>query len=551
VVLLAFALGTVLVLGYHAYDADRAHQEATQRTLEDFASVAAWEVVRYVEEDLHSSVESGFRPLVVYDRAPESDPLPPLDVLRAEAFRGDRCNCELFPPEVTAFRIDLKTWEGTARNATGDPILAEWVRNTLAAHLAEASPEDLEVPGLLITPGPDPRIVAFWVLRTADLEPRAVFGLVTYARDFARTSLQAAVEARPLLPPSVVLDRENLLIGEIRIVSSTGDAMDTVHEGESVGATGRAGLGPELGHLAVQLSLTPDAAWDLVIDGLPRSRRPYLIALLLLSGGLLLAALRVLLGERELARKRAEFVAGFSHEARTPLTKIRMHAQALRFGRLPEEGARRFALERIDEESRQLVLLLNNFLHSSVRENGSLAFNPRPLDLAAELEAFAHSLVGDLRDSGRELVIDAPAGIRLHGDPTALSLILRNLTDNAIKYGPSQQTIGVGAQENGKWVEIHVEDEGPGIPEGDREKVFEPYVRTAEGRRSGAAGSGLGLAVVRDLVQLHWGKVRIEEGRAGGARIVLKMPRTYTEVKNDEGGNGRPEVQRGDGAGVT
>jgi signal transduction histidine kinase len=109
-------------------------------------------------------------------------------------------------------------------------------------------------------------------------------------------------------------------------------------------------------------------------------------------------------------------------------------------------------------------------------------------------------------------------------DPDALRQILLNLLDNAAKYGPDGQTVVVGTSRDGAHVRIWVEDEGPGIPEAERARVWEPYIRLERGEEHATGGSGIGLAVVKELVELHGGRAWAEDASHGGARLVVELP---------------------------
>ena len=125
--------------------------------------------------------------------------------------------------------------------------------------------------------------------------------------------------------------------------------------------------------------------------------------------------------------------------------------------------------------------------------------------------------------------MSASAGLTATADRGALRQILLNLLDNAAKYGPAGQTISVGSAAapatHGARVRFWVEDQGPGIPAADRERVWEPYVRLSRTTESATGGSGIGLSVVRELVTLHNGAAWIEaNGADGGARVVVELP---------------------------
>jgi signal transduction histidine kinase len=108
-------------------------------------------------------------------------------------------------------------------------------------------------------------------------------------------------------------------------------------------------------------------------------------------------------------------------------------------------------------------------------------------------------------------------------DAGALRQILLNLLDNAVKYGPRGQTVLVRAARAGAEVVVSVEDEGPGVPPADRERVFDPFTRLERPGLPRVSGTGVGLAVVRDLVRAHGGRAWIEDGRSG-ARVCVALP---------------------------
>ncbi len=109
-------------------------------------------------------------------------------------------------------------------------------------------------------------------------------------------------------------------------------------------------------------------------------------------------------------------------------------------------------------------------------------------------------------------------------DRDALRQMLLNLLDNAVKYGPPGQTIVVGSEIAGDRARVWVEDQGPGIPHDDRQRVWEPYVRLNRPVEATTGGSGIGLSVVRELAMLHGGRARAETAPGGGARVVIELP---------------------------
>jgi signal transduction histidine kinase len=227
--------------------------------------------------------------------------------------------------------------------------------------------------------------------------------------------------------------------------------------------------------------------------------------------------------EQEVTRLRNDFVAGVSHELRTPLAQIRLFAQLLRKGTLHSAPDTDRALRIIDQEARRLTFLVDNVLDFARSERPAQRIAPVVTDVAAEaceaLEAFEPLA----EERGIELHEELQTGTYALVDPRALRQILLNFLDNAAKYGPRGQTISVGAVRTDGWVRLWVDDGGPGVPESERERIWRPFYRIAPDD-STVPGSGIGLAVVKELVAQHGGRVHVERAPAGGARFVAELP---------------------------
>jgi signal transduction histidine kinase len=156
---------------------------------------------------------------------------------------------------------------------------------------------------------------------------------------------------------------------------------------------------------------------------------------------------------------------------------------------------------------------------------GRASPDPRaPVDVRAELEQLVAEFAPLADARGAHVVADLDAVPRVALQSDALRHIVLNLLDNAVKYGPRGQTVRVRLSHDERDVRLEVGDEGPGIPDADRERIFNPYQRG--GTAAHTAGSGIGLSVVRDLVVLHGGRVWAEPTADGehGARFVVTLP---------------------------
>ncbi|MBW2497124.1 MAG: HAMP domain-containing histidine kinase [Deltaproteobacteria bacterium] len=221
-----------------------------------------------------------------------------------------------------------------------------------------------------------------------------------------------------------------------------------------------------------------------------------------------------------------------SHELRTPITIISG------FGRLllnESQGSLGPEQHRYVEQSlkacRKLDRFVGDLLEASPESGTPLAIEPREADLAETIRALLESLTPVLEE--REQRIETRLGTlpRFSFDPGRIEQVLTNLLSNAVRYGRDGGTIRIRTElESGPagadFARVCVEDDGPGIPEADRERLFEPYVRGDEGSR--CEGLGIGLAICRRIIASHGGSIHVAPSDLGGARFVFTLPRGAT-----------------------
>ncbi|HWA25426.1 MAG TPA: ATP-binding protein [Lacunisphaera sp.] len=228
---------------------------------------------------------------------------------------------------------------------------------------------------------------------------------------------------------------------------------------------------------------------------------------------------------RKLEGMREEFVANVSHELRTPLSLIKGAAETLLDGGRDNPEALTKFLGIIDRHASRLNLLIEDLLLISAIDSGRIVLRFEAVDVRALVD----ELMGDFRTSasGRNmtLVNNLPESFHARGDAGRLRQVLSNLIDNAIKHG-GKGTVEVGGAPLGAgWLQLWVRDEGPGIPEAARARVFERFFRVDKSRaRTQAGGTGLGLAIVKNLVQAHGGDVRVESAEERGTTFFIKVP---------------------------
>jgi len=230
---------------------------------------------------------------------------------------------------------------------------------------------------------------------------------------------------------------------------------------------------------------------------------------------------------RRLETVRRDFVANASHEIKTPLTAIRGFAETLLSNDLPPRDARNY-LEIILRHSERLSRLVEDLLELSRLESGKSVLEPEALDVAALVAKLCRDLEPRLQDRGISVRIGAEGAPRAFADVRAVEQILQNLLDNAVKYSDPDREIEVriGARED--MVRVDVADQGIGIPEGDRTRIFERFYRVDRARARDQGGTGLGLSIVKHLVQASGGEVWVESTPGVGSTFSFTLPANFT-----------------------
>ncbi|MCS6797754.1 MAG: ATP-binding protein [Myxococcota bacterium] len=256
---------------------------------------------------------------------------------------------------------------------------------------------------------------------------------------------------------------------------------------------------------------------------------------------------------RELDRLKSSFLATVSHELRTPLTSILGYSDMLLSGMAGEIGGeQREFVETIRAKGEQLLGLITNLLDLGKLEQGSPTLRREPVDAVALAADVVRTMAPAARRKGVELVHRVDGSVApIEADPVRLRQVLNNLTDNAIKFTPSggRVVVGVRATEVAssrtdgpggvlfgvprRAVELTVSDTGIGIPESERGRIFDAFYQVDGSSTREHGGAGLGLAIVRRLVEAHGGRIDVESkvGQGTTFRVVIPEP----EIASDEG----------------
>lgn len=237
----------------------------------------------------------------------------------------------------------------------------------------------------------------------------------------------------------------------------------------------------------------------------------------------------VLLSRRSLEaqlEQQERWVSDVAHELRTPLTALLLVGDSL----AAQVNSRNAVLvERLQRELLRLQELVNDLLELSRLENVLPApSDPLPLlDLAAVVEQAWGGLRPLADPRAVDLVLQLPpdGAPPVRGERSRLHRLIYNLLDNALRYSPEQGAITVSLRRSGRWCELAVRDQGPGLSEEDQERMFERFYRGDPSRaRSRRGGSGLGLAIVRQIALTHGGRVQASNHPEGGAQLELLLP---------------------------
>ncbi|HEV2883335.1 MAG TPA: response regulator [Pyrinomonadaceae bacterium] len=230
-------------------------------------------------------------------------------------------------------------------------------------------------------------------------------------------------------------------------------------------------------------------------------------------------------------RTKDEFLATLSHELRTPLTAILGWSHLVRSGKLEEEQMTR-AIETIERNARSQSQLIDDLLDVSRIITGKLKIEPRPVDLCTVIQGAVDAVRPSLEAKSIKLVTDIdPAGCSVSGDANRLQQIFWNLFSNAVKFTPEGGEVRVGVEVKESRARISVTDSGVGISPDFLPYIFDRF-RQADGSTTRVHGGlGLGLSIVKHLVQLHKGSIEVEsEGQEKGSRFTIELPLASAEI---------------------
>jgi two-component system sensor histidine kinase SenX3 len=242
------------------------------------------------------------------------------------------------------------------------------------------------------------------------------------------------------------------------------------------------------------------------------------------GGGLVLLLVEDQTESRRVEEIRRDFVANTSHELKTPVGALALLAETVEDAADDPEAVRRFA-----GRMRQEAARLTNLVQDMITLSRIQAAEPIPDPVPVKLDVVVAEALDRCRmrasARGIELVATGTHGLSVMGEEDLLITALRNLLENAVAYSPDKTRVDVSTKLTaGDSVEISVADQGIGIPERDRERIFERFYRVDPARSRATGGTGLGLAIVKHVTAAHGGQVTVESTEGAGSTFTLRLP---------------------------
>jgi signal transduction histidine kinase len=224
---------------------------------------------------------------------------------------------------------------------------------------------------------------------------------------------------------------------------------------------------------------------------------------------------------RQSERMKSQLVSIVSHELRNPLTSILGYTSLLLNREVDASRARHY-LEIIQQQGNRLTSLIDHFLDSESVETGQVEIDLQPLDLKPLLVAEAN-LVADKSQKHAIEVIVGPEALPVKADRERIAQVIANLLGNAVKYSPAGGVVSIEGETSDGMARVHVRDGGIGVPDEHQSRIFTKFFR-GSARESGIAGTGLGLAVSREIVEAHGGRMSFTSKAGSGSHFWFELP---------------------------
>jgi signal transduction histidine kinase len=549
---LVVLLASIGLTAFAAFDAQRTvfrQKEVVNRAIREFSSFAAWSYSEHLKQQLAGAAVEAVGAVNHGINTHTSPHIPLASELGYYLPSDIECDCHrtlagpnpkaffafklgtrdvdvgenFYPDPASGWRVDPKTRHAmTVRDRSWHPPPhpeAAWIADTMSVHVHRSRADDRGY-GFLLARREGEVVPIIYTTMPTSWGDTMVYG-AEYTPAAFQGMLTRVLDGRGLLPQTFTKGVPNRNVVALTVDDGAGSTVFESERGTASPAFTHINLPPEYGSLGVKIMMRPDQAAGLIIGGTPRSRLPFLLGLLAIATMLSMLAFVQVRRETALAGMRADFVSSISHELRTPLAQIKLYLETIRLGRVSTAEQRDWSLSHIDRETTRLGNLVENVLRFS-RLGRSDGASMHPVDLAAEAERIVDEFRPLAASRKATIEIDVTEQPLVQLKPEAIRHVVVNLLDNAVKYGPISQTVRVEVGEHRGSAFIAVSDQGGGVPAKARESIWKPFAR--EKTSTGAAGSGIGLAIVRDVMEQNAGRAWVEDAPGGGARFVVSLP---------------------------
>lgn len=224
--------------------------------------------------------------------------------------------------------------------------------------------------------------------------------------------------------------------------------------------------------------------------------------------------------EIQLSQRQNNFMLSVTHELKTPLTSIQLALQTLKKRNLKAEDQADLIAKALGANQR-LSSLIDNIINASRLESND--FTPR-LEIFP-LKTFLQNKATELKTTHKQASIILNCAVEImHADTYMLETIFNNLLENAIKYSGDNPKLEILVKQNGKFTEIIISDQGPGITAEEKQQIFKKFYRVGSEISRSQKGSGLGLFITSEFVQLHKGRIKCENNKPAGTKFIIELP---------------------------
>lgn len=523
---LAMIVGGAALSLRDALSAAKEQRTETRRTLDAYAHFASYLFATRVYLDARDrTVMQAFARL--HPEEPWSGPLPPPSVIPAVPDTSEVCaHAKDWP--IYRFRMDFPSRSVTFIGGMPAPVAMSLIRDSIPK-LAVNPWIRLYHFGYVFVDAPGfPESIAYTPITDAGGRLLAVYGYRSCYGSYDVWDFAEIHRVVKIVPPFLTAGMPPDSILAVQVTSASGHVLYRAPaRSVPVRALGSDTV-PEVSSVVVTIGLRPRVASMLVLGGVPRSRLPDSFLVLVGSIVFALATLAMLASEFRLVESRERFLANVSHELRTPLQHILLFVQILRLKRTRNDAERDKAVEVIETETQRLIRLTDNILAGVRNRRPHIALSHVDVPEIARAAAELCEPLAEAR--AMKIALDSEPAVA-RADAESLKQVLVNLIDNAVKYGPNGQTIWIGVRSDSDAVHAWVEDSGPGIPLGDRDRVWDAFVRL-DRPDDATAGTGIGLTIARDLMRQMNGSVAMHKAAGGGVRVSLYLQRWTAESKD-------------------